>query len=124
MPTPRDPELYAKIKRRVQNQFGRWSAYASGSLVQQYKKAFRRAYGHDRAYIGKKSTNDPLTTWFRENWTNVKTGKPCGNAKTATHYPTCRPRKAYAALSKTQRTQMVRRKQQSGPKTTSYDGIL
>lgn len=123
--SPRDPELYATIKRRVQRQYGRWSAYASGALVQQYTKAYRAAHGpRSRPYVGARSRDPPLARWFRENWTDVKTGRPCGGAKSDSHYPTCRPRSQYEALTHAQRRAMVRRKQKAGSKTTSYRGIL
>jgi hypothetical protein len=124
MSTPRDPELYEKTKRRVQKQFGRWSAYASGALVQQYKAAFQKKHGHDRAYIGTKKKSAPLTTWFRENWIDVKTGRACGNAKTTDYYPTCRPKREYDRMTTMQRRKMIAKKQKSGSKTTSYRDIL
>ena len=123
--TPRDPELYASIKKRVQNQFRRWSAYASGQLVQQYKKAFSKKYGpRRRPYIGEKSSSDPLTIWFRENWVNVTTGNPCGSVKSNGHYPTCRPKKTRDAMTPAQRADMHRTKQTYGPKTARYPSSL
>ena len=34
-----------------------------------------------------------LTLWFKENWVDVKTGKPCGRQKGEKRkkYPACRP---------------------------------
>ena len=33
-----------------------------------------------------------LTRWFKENWVDVKTGKPCGRKKGEKRgYPACRP---------------------------------
>ena len=35
-----------------------------------------------------------LTRWFKENWVDVKTGKPCGRSKGEKRgYPACRPSK-------------------------------
>ena len=35
-----------------------------------------------------------LTRWFKENWVDVKTGKPCGRQKGEKRgYPACRPKK-------------------------------
>jgi hypothetical protein len=124
MATPRDQQLYNRIKKRVQKQYGRWSAYASGSLVQQYKKAYQKKHGSTNAYTGSKSSTAPLTTWFRENWVDVKTGRPCGAVKTKRYYPTCRPRAQHMALSEKQRRGMIRRKQRAGSKTTSYRDIF
>lgn len=125
--TPRDTSLYAEIKKRVSEQYGgKWSAYASGSLVQQYKREFRKKHGSRRSpYIdGAKSRDAPLATWFRENWVDVKSGRPCGSVKTDDYYPTCRPRDQYESLTPSQRRRMVSRKQIAKDRVASYVGIL
>ena len=44
-----------------------------------------------------------LTRWFKENWVDVKTGKPCGRKKVEKRgYPACRPSKRVS--SKTPKT--------------------
>ena len=44
-----------------------------------------------------------LTRWFKENWVDVKTGKPCGRQKGEKRgYPACRPSKRIS--SKTPKT--------------------
>ena len=44
-----------------------------------------------------------LTRWFKENWVDVKTGKPCGRKKGESRgYPACRPSKRVS--SKTPKT--------------------
>ena len=44
-----------------------------------------------------------LTRWFKENWVDVKTGKPCGRTKGENRgYPACRPKKRVS--SKTPKT--------------------
>ena len=44
-----------------------------------------------------------LTRWFKENWVDVKTGKPCGRKKGEDRaYPACRPKKRVS--SKTPKT--------------------
>ena len=44
-----------------------------------------------------------LTRWFKENWVDVKTGKPCGRKKGENRgYPACRPKKRVS--SKTPKT--------------------
>ena len=44
-----------------------------------------------------------LTRWFKENWVDVKTGKPCGRTKGESRgYPACRPKKRVS--SKTPKT--------------------
>ena len=38
--------------------------------------------------------NTGLTKWFKEDWRDVKTGKPCGRksaTKSKRSYPACRP---------------------------------
>lgn len=124
MTEPRDPQLYERIKKRVKKQYSRWSAYASGSLVQQYKKAYAAKHGGGSPYVGRKTRSAPLATWFRENWTDVKTGNPCGSVKTRSYYPTCRPKATYDRLSDRQRRGMVRIKQRVKAKTASYDAVL
>jgi len=119
---PSDPSLYKRVKKRVEKQFnGVWSAYASGQLVQQYKKAYKAKHGpRSSPYIGTKSAKDPLLIWFKENWVDVTTGKPCGSVKTKGHYPTCRPKKTRATMSPAQRRRMHEIKQQYGSKTAKY----
>ena len=44
-----------------------------------------------------------LHRWFKENWVDVKTGKPCGRSKGEKRgYPACRPKKRVS--SKTPKT--------------------
>ena len=43
-PEPRDLILYNKIKKKVYKKIPTHSAYRSGILVQQYKKAFKKKY--------------------------------------------------------------------------------
>ena len=44
-----------------------------------------------------------LTRWFKENWVDVKTGKPCGRSKGEKRgYPACSPKKRVS--SKTPKT--------------------
>ena len=56
----------------------------------------------------RKSSTSPraksgLTRWFKENWVDVKTGKPCGRTKGEKRgYPACRPSKRVS--SKTPKT--------------------
>ena len=58
-------------------------------IVQELKKVARSSGG--------------LTRWFKENWVDVKTGKPCGRQKGEKRgYPACRPSKRVS--SKTPKT--------------------
>ena len=48
-------------------------------------------------------TKGGLDRWFKENWVDVKTGKPCGRKKGEDRaYPACRPKKRVS--SKTPKT--------------------
>ena len=48
-------------------------------------------------------TKGGLGRWFKENWVDVKTGKPCGRQKGEKRgYPACRPSKRVS--SKTPKT--------------------
>ena len=108
---PNDEKLYNSIKKKVKAKFqktSRWpSAYGSGFLVKEYKKAFKEKYGNKSPYKiqkkskksskSKKSNKNNLTRWFNEKWVNVckkKSGKyvPCGRKKSSMKkYPYCRP---------------------------------
>ena len=114
---PTDEKLYSSIKKKVKAKFqktSRWpSAYGSGFLVKEYKKAFKEKYGNKSPYKIEKNTNkkskkskkinkstkksrksvkksnkNNLTRWFNEKWVNVckkKSGKyvPCGRKKSS-----------------------------------------
>ena len=120
---PTDEKLYNSIKKKVKAKFqktSRWpSAYGSGFLVKEYKKAFKEKNGNKSPYKIEKNTNkkskkikkstkksrksvkksnkNNLTRWFNEKWVNVckkKSGKyvPCGRKKSSIKkYPYCRP---------------------------------
>jgi len=116
---PTDEKLYNSIKKKVKAKFqktSRWpSAYGSGFLVKEYKKAFKEKYGNKSPYKTQKKSNkkskksrkstkksrktnkNNLTRWFNEKWVNVckkKSGKyvPCGRKKSSMKkYPYCRP---------------------------------
>lgn len=60
-----DKALYEKIKKRVYAQYAKPSAYRSGRLVAEYKKAGGR-------YIGAKPKNTGLSIWYKENWRNQR----------------------------------------------------
>jgi len=80
-----DPKLYRKIREKIKKRVKVWpSAYASGQLVTEYKRAGGRYTG------GKKSGN--LDRWYREKWVNVCDGTKCGREKSSVKdYPYCRP---------------------------------
>ncbi len=60
-----------------------------------------------------------LTKWFKEEWVDVKTGKPCGRksakkGKSKRPYPACRPKKVASRISKSE----ARKK--TGPKKVKW----
>jgi hypothetical protein len=84
-----DPKLYGQIKKEAMSRFKVWpSAYASGWLVNEYK----RRGGH---YKNTKNDQKNLDRWFREVWIDVcqlPKKIPCGRKKADwNNYPYCRP---------------------------------
>lgn len=87
-----DPELYIRARKTVKNRVKVWpSAYASGQLVQEYKKL-------GGTYKDKKSNNSNLDRWYKEDWVNLcekdqdNQYKKCSDIKNK-DYPYCRPSK-------------------------------
>lgn len=70
MPTPRDAELYDKIKKQITSKY-KPSAYRSGLLVKEYKKEYEKKHKNNNAYIGNRETSN-LKRWFAEDWRNQK----------------------------------------------------
>ena len=61
-------------------------------------------------------TKGGLTKWFKEEWVDVKTGKPCGRSgkeKKKRPYPSCRPKAVAAKMTKKEKESSARRK--TGP---------
>ena len=59
-----------------------------------------------------------LRRWFKEEWVDIKTGKPCGrkSAKKGKYkrpYPSCRPKAVAAKMTKGEKASSSRRK--TGP---------
>ena len=87
-------ELYRRVREHVKERVKSWpSAYASGQVVQEYKRAGGK-------YKGRK-TEEGLDRWYREKWVNVckKSGSGSGSAECGrkeskpSKYPYCRPSK-------------------------------
>tara|TARA_Y100000766_G_C18722962_1_gene514892 strand:+ start:298 stop:552 length:255 start_codon:yes stop_codon:yes gene_type:complete len=58
-------------------------------------------------------TKGGLTKWFKEEWVDVKTGKPCGRSgkdKKKRPYPSCRPKAVAAKMTKAEKASSSRRK--------------
>jgi len=71
-PKPNDMTLYDKIKKKVYKKIPKHSAYRSGIVVQQYKKAFQEKYNDKQPYSGKKTAKRGLKRWFKEEWVNQR----------------------------------------------------
>jgi predicted nucleic acid-binding protein len=69
---PKDTKLYESIKNKVYKQITKHSAYRSGILVKEYKKAYLKKYKSDEAYYGKKTNKQGLARWFKEEWKNQR----------------------------------------------------
>lgn len=57
-----------------------------------------------------------LGKWFKEEWVDVKTGKPCGRSgkdKKTRSYPACRPKAAAAKMTKQEKKSISKKK--TGP---------
>ena len=121
---PTRPDLYARAVKKVKARVARWpSAYASGQVVQEYKKLVAARYGPNaKAYRQAQSrrATAPLTTWFNERWVDILTGQPCGSVKSSSYYPTCRPQNVARRLTVSQVIDAVQRKQRAKKRTASY----
>jgi hypothetical protein len=63
MSEPIDKELYKKVKRMVKKRSKVWpSAYASGQLVQEYKRRGGRYRGKKKSFSGKRTTKRKTTS--------------------------------------------------------------
>ena len=114
---PTNPRLYNEIKSKVKATVSKWpSAYASGMVIKQYKEAMQQR-GLAPYANNKKDGN--LSRWFKEDWVDIKTGKPCGSVKKGGYYPTCRPSKRISSqtpktvheLSKSEKEKAIKEKQ-------------
>lgn len=121
---PTYPTLYKRAVKTVKTRVARWpSAYASGQVVQEYKRMVRQTYGPNaKAYVGpaRRRATAPLTQWFNEKWIDIVTHRPCGSVKSRSYYPTCRPEKVAQRLTLAQVANAVKRKQRAKKRTASY----
>jgi hypothetical protein len=80
MPTPKDPELYDKVKKKIMKSYKKNSAFASGAIVKEYKQR-----GGTYVEDGKERN---LERWFDENWIDVN---PLLGITDDNAYPVFRP---------------------------------
>lgn len=72
MPEPADPTLYRTIQRAVYARVPRHSAYRSGLVVREYKRAFQQLHPGRDPYIGPRRGGEGLARWFAERWRNQR----------------------------------------------------
>jgi hypothetical protein len=97
-----DPKLWEKVKKEVVasdkgGKPGQWSARKAQLAVHEYKE-------EGGGYIGKKSADNHLVQWTKEEW-GTKSGEPSG--ETGERYL---PKKARKALSKEEYARTTRKK--------------
>ncbi len=68
--------------------------------------------------VRKSKKGAALKKWFKEEWVDVKTGKPCGRksakkGKSKRPYPSCRPKSVAAKMTPSEKASSARRK--NGP---------
>ena len=72
--------------------------------------------------VKKSKKGAALKKWFKEEWVDVKTGKPCGrkSAKgdSKRPYPSCRPKAVAAKMTKAEKASSSRRK--TGPQRITH----
>ena len=112
----RDKALHARAVAAAKRKFKVWpSAYASGFVVQQYKRLYKEKHGSlSGAFRG-----DDLGKWFGEKWVRItSTGKiagPCGGRSSKEGKPKCLPRAKAQSLSTEERKRLVARKRKKDP---------
>ena len=65
--------------------------------------------------VRKSKKGAALKKWFKEEWVDVKTGKPCGRksakkGESTRPYPSCRPKAVAAKMTKAEKASSSRRK--------------
>ena len=112
----RDKALHAKAVASAKSKFKVWpSAYASGYVVQQYKRLYKKKHGSmSGAFRG-----DNLGKWFNESWVRItssgKIAGPCGGRSSKEGKPKCLPKAKAQSLTTEQRKRLVARKRAADP---------
>ena len=112
-----DRALYDEVVRDAKARFAVWpSAYASGWVVQEYKRRGGR-------YAGERDTSTGIAKWFKEEWVDLARPiyddeghlvgyEPCGRGRSdQKDYPKCRPLAEAMRMTPRQVSDAVRRKQ-------------
>jgi len=112
----RDKALHSKAVAAAKRKFKVWpSAYASGYVVQQYKRLYKEKHGS----LAGAFRDDDLGKWFKVEWVRIgSTGKiagPCGGRSSKEGKPKCLPKARAQALTAAQRKRLVARKRSKDP---------
>ena len=115
---PTDIKLYNTIKNAVYKKITKHSAYRSGRVVMEYKKAFVDKYGKRKSpYTGKYKKDEGLRRWFDEDWRNQR-GDVGYREKGDVYRPTKRITKdtptTFSELSQTQIKRAIKEKKKKG----------
>ena len=118
-----DEALHGRAVAAAKAKFKVWpSAYASGYVVQQYKRMYKEKHGSTSgAFKGDNGEihADDLGQWFKEGWVRIGANGeimgPCGGRGEKEGKPKCLPKAKAQALSKEERQTIVARKRKADP---------
>jgi phage-related protein (TIGR01555 family) len=118
-----DEELHGRATAAAKAKFKVWpSAYASGYVVQQYKRMYKEKHGSlSGAFKGDEGEvhADDLDKWFKEKWVRIGANGeimgPCGAREEKEGKPKCLPEAKAQAMSKEERQTIVARKRKADP---------
>ena len=118
-----DKALHGRAVAAAKAKFKVWpSAYASGYVVQQYKRMYKEKHGSTSgAFKGDDGEihADDLGQWFKEGWVRIGANGeimgPCGGRGEKEGKPKCLPKAKAQALSKEERQTIVARKRKADP---------
>ena len=118
-----DKALHSRAVAAAKSKFKVWpSAYASGYVVQQYKRMYKEKHGSTSgAFKGGDGeiNSDDLDKWFKEGWVRIGANGeimgPCGAREEKEGKPKCLPKAKAQALSKEERQTIVARKRKADP---------
>ena len=118
-----DKELHSRAVAAAKSKFKVWpSAYASGYVVQQYKRMYKEKHGSMSGAFksdGQEIYADDLDKWFKEKWVRIGANGeimgPCGAREEKEGKPKCLPQAKAQAMSKEERQTIVARKRKADP---------
>ena len=118
-----DEALHSRAVAAAKAKFKVWpSAYASGYVVQQYKRLYKEKHGSTSgAFKGDDGEihADDLGQWFKEGWVRIGSNGeimgPCGGRGEKEGKPKCLPKAKAQAMSKEERQTIVARKRKADP---------